>query len=77
MNDEELRKSIIVLTKYERKLSSLHHSFWRGVFYGFGFFIGSAILAGLFIWVLSHIGGDTYFGRLIERIVDIVDKTRK
>lgn len=54
-NDQSLKESIDALVKYNKKLSSVWWTFLRGILYGLGFFIGSAILAAATIYVLSKI----------------------
>ena len=71
MGEDELRRSIERLTVYEKRLASLRYSFWRGVFYGFGFFIGSAILATVIISLLSQFGADSFLGRILNRIIEV------
>lgn len=72
MKDDELIKSLQMLTRYEKKLSSLSWNFLRGIFYGFGFFIGSAILAGVLILILSKIEGWAYVGNYVHNIMELI-----
>ena len=71
-HDDELKFYIKRLAKYERKLSSLSWNFWRGVVYGLGFFIGSAILAAVLIYVLSRIQGWGWIGQAGQDIINIM-----
>lgn len=71
MADEELIYHIKKLEKYEGKLSSLWWNFWRGIVYGLGFFIGSALLAAVLIYVLSKIQGWAFIGDYIKKILEI------
>jgi len=74
----ELHDTISELRDFQRKQSSLTWNFWRGIFYGFGFFIGSALIAAGLLYVLSHLGTDSnsFFSRFIRNIVEIVEKKR-
>jgi hypothetical protein len=76
MFDEELVKHIKFLEKYERKLSSLWWNFWRGIVYGLGFFIGSALLAAVIIYIMSKISGWAYIGHYVHEIIQIVNKNQ-
>lgn len=71
---DELNESIKVLTKYEKKLASTKWAFWRGVVYGFGFFIGSAILTGALFYIVEKISanGNSVLTEIIKKIVQIV-----
>lgn len=82
MLKEDLHELHLILDdmrKYQQKQSSLRWNFWRGVFYGFGFFIGSAILVSALAYVLKHIGadGNTTFGRIIKDVVELFQSTRR
>ncbi|MEI7792515.1 MAG: hypothetical protein WCI57_03480 [Candidatus Berkelbacteria bacterium] len=72
---KELKELRVVLTKvqeYWRKQASLRWNFYRGILYGLGFFIGSAIIATGLIYLMSHLGisGESAFGRMIQKIVE-------
>jgi len=75
---EEYNESIKELIKYEKMIVNPWRNLVRGIFYGFGFFIGSAILAAALIYVLSHLGidGNNFFSRAIKGIVEAADKYR-
>ncbi len=70
--DDDLKYYTRQLARYERKLSSLSWNFWRGVVYGLGFFIGSAILAALLIYILSGIEGWGNIGKFVHDIIQIL-----
>jgi len=79
MLSEDLRDLHDVLSElklYWKKQSSLRWNFFRGILYGFGFFVGSALIAAGLLYLLSNLGADSnsFFGRLIQNIVDIVEK---
>lgn len=63
------------LTESIKKSNSLWWSLLRGIFYGFGFFIGSAILAAAVIYVLSKIQGWAYIGDAVKKILEISGQT--
>jgi len=75
---EEYNESIKELIKYEKMIVNPWRNLVRGIFYGFGFFIGSAILAAALIYILSNLGidGDNFFSRAIKGIVEAADKYR-
>lgn len=64
------------LIKGINKSNNLWWAMFRGIFYGFGFFIGSAILAAALIYVSSKIQGWAYIGDFVEKFIDIVSKTQ-
>lgn len=74
----ELRSVILQLNKLQKRQISLTWNFWRGVLYGFGFFIGSAILATIIIYILSHlqINENTVFGNFIENILKLFERAK-
>lgn len=76
MAEKDLQESIENLAKYEKKLSNLSWNFWRGVIYGFGFFIGSAILAALLIYILSRLENGSTIGTFIHNIIESAKKTQ-
>lgn len=76
MDDQELKKALVDMAKAQKKLSSLWLTFCRGVFYGLGFFIGSAILATVVIYILSKLEGWGTIGSFIQNIVDNASKTK-
>lgn len=69
--DKEPTNEIKKLTQAIRKSTNLWWNFLRGIFYGFGFFIGSAFLAAILIYVLSKIQGWAYIGDIIKKILEI------
>ena len=76
MEDQELKRAITNLTNYEKKLSSLRWAFFRGIIYGLGFFIGSAILAAVLILIMSRINTNSFFGKAIKNVVDVIEEQR-
>lgn len=75
-NENQLNDSIEKLTKATEKSASVRWAFLRGIFYGLGFFIGSAILAAGVIYILSKIEGWNIFGGSIEQIINTVNNTK-
>jgi hypothetical protein len=75
----DLHEVLSELKHYWKKQSSLRWNFLRGILYGFGFFIGSAIIAAGVVYFLTHLGldGNSFLGGLIEKIVNIVDSTKR
>lgn len=74
--DDEIKFYIKRLARYERKLSSLSWNFWRGVVYGLGFFIGSAILAAVLIYILSKVE-IRWAGQYVDDIIEILKNNRQ
>jgi len=74
----DLHTVLYDLKKSQKKQSSLKWNFWRGVFYGFGFFVGSAILVSLVAYVLRHIGadGDSLLGEFIQGVIQLFQEAR-
>lgn len=70
MADEELIASLKNLARQEQKLASLRWTFYRGIIYGFGFFIGSILLVALFLYILSFFDTAPVIGRFIKNILD-------
>ncbi len=68
--DEELKKSIRDLVRYNRKLSSVWWTFLRGILYGLGFFIGSAVLAAVLIYIFTKLEGWGLIGDSIHNIFE-------
>ncbi|MEI8143418.1 MAG: DUF5665 domain-containing protein [Candidatus Berkelbacteria bacterium] len=80
MQDElrELRSVIHQLNKNEKRQLSLSWHFWRGIFYGFGFFVGSAILATIIVYSLSHlqINENTVIGNFFENVLRLFERAK-
>ncbi len=70
--DDELKQALERLTYEERKLASLRHSFWQGVFNGFGIFIGSVVLVAGFLYTLSFFADAPVVGHFFSRIRDLL-----
>lgn len=74
----ELNESIKTLTKYEKKLASMKWAFWRGVVYGFGFFVGSVILVTALLYVLNKIqpNSNNFLSNFIQKVVETAQSSR-
>jgi hypothetical protein len=57
--DEKILEQLILLNEKTRKHDTTRHIFYTGIIYGFGFFLGSAILATIVLGALSP-----WFGRI-------------
>lgn len=74
MDDKNnLEKSIRELTVYEKRISSVGWTFVRGITYGLGFFIGSAMLTTVLIYILSKFQGVSGIGKLIQQIINSIN----
>jgi|GEM_PF-1260525 len=71
---EDFRTIIAEIRIYQKKQASLKWNFWRGVFYGFGFFVGSALIATALVYILDKISvnGNGFFTEIIRKIVEVV-----
>jgi len=72
----ELHEVLQELNRNQSKQSNLFWNFWRGVVYGFGVFIGSAILATLLIYLVTSLGfnNDSVIGHFIQSIIDTASR---
>jgi hypothetical protein len=72
----ELQEVLIEVKHYWRKQSSLRWNFVKGIIYGFGFFIGSAVIVGFLLYLLTHlnISSDSLLGRFIQDFIEIMKK---
>lgn len=75
--ESELEKSLTKLEEAINKQNSFRSSFWRGVFNGFGFFVGSAILTAVLILILAKLPDTNPIGHFLHSIVDVVNENRK
>jgi len=73
---DRLAKAIENMAKSQDKTASVWWTFLRGIFYGLGFFIGSAILAAAVIYILSKLEGWGSMGGFIQNIVNSASKTK-
>jgi len=73
---DDLTKAIKELIFYEKRQTSIGWIFLRGVAYGLGFFIGSAILATVVILLLSKIEGLGIIGGTVHQIIEAVKKPK-
>ncbi|MCL5411014.1 MAG: DUF5665 domain-containing protein [Patescibacteria group bacterium] len=74
--ENQLNDSIEKLTKATEKSASIRWAFLRGIFYGLGFFIGSAILAAGLIYIFSKIEGWGFVGNFVEEIMNTSKKIK-
>lgn len=75
-NENQLNDSLEKLTKATEKSASVRWAFFRGIFYGLGFFIGSAILAAGLIYIFSKIEGWGFIGNFIGEIMSTSEKIK-
>ena len=73
----KLADAVKLLGDNQKKEFSLRWNFWRGVFYGFGFFIGSAILAAILIYILTRFAaGNNAWSHFFQKIADVIANSR-
>ncbi len=74
---KELAAALHSLAKYKKREISLSWNFWRGVFYGFGLFVGSALLAAILIYVLAALAaGDNNVAHFFRNIYEGITNFR-
>jgi uncharacterized phage infection (PIP) family protein YhgE len=65
----DLKKEIEILNKKQEKIISLAWTFYRGIFYGLGFFVGGTVIVGILIYVLSFFNTAPIIGEYISKIL--------
>jgi hypothetical protein len=72
----DLHEVLNEVKHYWKKQSSLKWNFLKGIIYGFGFFIGSAVIVGFLLYLLTrlNISSDSLLGRFIRDFIDIIQK---
>lgn len=71
---DRLEEAVKRQTKVQEKLANPWWNLWRGVMYGLGVFIGSALLAAILIWILSQINTAPLIGGYIDQILHFVKR---
>lgn len=74
--DLKLSEALFNLTRAEQKRASVWWTFIRGMMYGLGFFVGSAILAAIVILILSKLQNWGNLGGFIDQIIQNTGKTK-
>jgi len=69
---EKIEAAINKLAAANQKQASLWLTFWRGVLYGFGFFVGSALLAAGLIYILTLMKSWGALGHILGQIADSI-----
>ena len=69
---KELENILKKLTAIEKNRLSLKHAFLKGIFYGLGFFVGSALLVATAIYILSLFNTAPIIGDYINKILLII-----
>ncbi|HOX40609.1 MAG TPA: DUF5665 domain-containing protein [bacterium] len=75
-NLKELHSVLLDMKKYQEKQSSLKWNFWRGIAYGLGFFIGSALLTTILVYILRSIGGEGPIGQIAQFFTDLFQQAQ-
>ena len=75
--DHELANEMKKLTKAVNKSNNLWWTFFHGAVNGFGVIVGAALLAALFIAILSRVEGWAYIGTFAHNIMDIIRQKQK
>jgi len=73
MIDQEKLDKLIIL---QDKQVSLRWNFYRGIIYGFGFFIGSALLIGIIVGLLSSVNTIPIVGEYTAKIIDFIQQNK-
>jgi len=72
----ELRDAMRKLETAQTKNLSLSWNFYRGIVYGFGFFIGGTLLIGVIIYVLSFFDTAPIIGEYVSKILGVIGTTK-
>jgi hypothetical protein len=72
----ELREAIEKLNATQTKAMSMSWNFYRGVLYGFGFFIGGTVLIAVIVYILSFFNTAPVVGEYISKILHIINTTK-
>ena len=75
-DNKELKELVKELLVYEKKLVSMSNSFYRGIFYGLGFFIGSAILVAVIIYILSLLLRNSPVSNQFQELINTVNNLK-
>ena len=67
------QKKLEELIILQKKQTSLRWNFYRGIIYGFGFFVGSVLLIGAVIYILSFINTIPMIGEFTSQIIDFIE----
>jgi|GEM_PF-994333 len=73
---DEISKELAVLSKRIARQNNLWWVLLRGIFNGFGIFVGSVILIAILIWILSLLNTAPIIGDYVSKIVDVVNQKR-
>lgn len=76
-NEKDLKELITNLVTYEKKISSVWWSFLRGIASGLGFFIGSAIVAAILIYVLTVLFRNSPLSGQFQSLMDAVNTIKQ
>jgi hypothetical protein len=71
--EDELKKVMEELVIQEKKIASVRWTFVRGIFYGFGAFVGSVFLVALLLYALSAFADVPIVGHFFSRLRDLFD----
>lgn len=72
----DLREAIEKLEASQAKVVSLPWNFYRGIFYGVGFFVGGTLLVGLIIYILTFLDTAPIVGYYISKILGVLATTK-
>lgn len=72
----DLKDAVDKLEAVQEKTVSLPWNFYRGVFYGVGFFVGGTLIVGVIIYVLSLFNTAPLIGDFITKILNVVNSTK-
>lgn len=70
------QKKLNKLIELQEKQVSLRWNFYRGIIYGFGFFIGSALLIGIILGLLSTINTVPIIGEYTAKVIDFIQQNK-
>lgn len=69
----DLQQAIEKLEITQAKSVNLAWNFYRGIFYGVGFFIGGTLLVAIIIYVLTLFDTAPLVGDYVSKILNVID----
>lgn len=69
----ELTKAIKELDKKQQKVVSLSWNFYRGIFYGLGFFVGGTLLVGGILYLMSLFDTAPIIGDYVSKVLHVIN----
>lgn len=74
--EKNLKELVVELASYERRISSLWWNFLRGITYGLGFFIGSAIVTAVVIYLTTQLFHNTPLADSLNGLINTYNSVK-